>query len=62
MLSRASVFLAFFDQAAIELDQRGARFEIEHGVKVLFEQLAALGVRCSRIEIFGPIALHPGLD
>ena len=29
---------------------------------MIFEHLATLGIRSSRIEIFGPIAPHPGLD
>ena len=54
--------LALPDQAAIELDERLPAFEVEHGVELLFERLAAFGVGGARIEIVGPVAPHPGLD
>jgi hypothetical protein len=49
---------AFLDQRAVGLDQRlVAAFEIEHGNKLSFESLAAVGVGGARIEVFAPVLL-----
>ena len=53
--------LAFLDQAAVELDQRFAGVEVEHGGQMLFQPLDRLGVAGSGIER-RPILPHPVLD
>ncbi len=53
---------AFLDQAPVGFDQRLlAAFEIEHGDKLAFQSLAALGVRSALIEV-GEVVAHPADD
>ena len=47
-------FPAVFNQAAVKLDKGRTRFEIEHGVKVIFQQFAALAIRRPWVEILQP--------